>query len=538
MRATVWSLLLSKAATLEEGSRLLDEAVPPCDDEAELPMPPTDDEKELYLESGRAIVVGAGLAAAATLVVGIWLFVCSTPIFYWYSLPALMITLYMSSSYCGVAILGQDFDLNEHMSIVEHISDTQEIWPTVDVFLPSCGEPLSVIINTFKYVAQLQYPADRLNVYALDDAGLGTVKAAAEHFGFTYICRTDRPNMKKAGNMKNCFTQSTGKFIAVFDADFCPRSDFLFLTLPRMIADSTVGIVQTPQFFRIHQDQNWLQRAAAATQELFYRVVQTNRCSVAGAAICVGSNAVYRRATFASHGSFAMKEASEDAFTGLQAMCAGFKVMYVPLVLCAGLCPSVPQQFFSQQQRWARGSLDLCTSKELWHSDLTWHQTLCFLSGGMYYFSTGIGLFFNSLPGILMIYQRPQLVHYYNTIFAVPCLIFPFIAMRHWSKSHYGMACVRIRILQYCAHLYSVVDMLSCKRAQWVATGVKPINTGKAKHRYHNATAWLVNWTVLQLIVTYVGVSWRMQQYGLVNFLPTLALETLNAYIALSVLYK
>ena len=53
--------------------------------------------------------------------------------------------------------------------------------------------------------------------------------------------------------------------------------------------------MQTPQFFRVKSAQTWVERAAGPTLEVFYRAVQVSRDRF-GSALCVGSNAVYRRA--------------------------------------------------------------------------------------------------------------------------------------------------------------------------------------------------------------------------------------------------
>ena len=46
--------------------------------------------------------------------------------------------------------------------------------------------------------------------------------------------------------------------IVIFDADFRPRPDFLAETLPYM-DDLSIGIVQTPQYFRVEQSQTWVE---------------------------------------------------------------------------------------------------------------------------------------------------------------------------------------------------------------------------------------------------------------------------------------
>src|SRR5262249_27856824 len=101
-----------------------------------------------------------------------------------------------------------------------------EIIPTVDVFLPTAGEPVDVLSNTYTHVARLEWPVT-LTVHVLDDAARSEVRALALEFGFTYHCRPNRGHLRKAGNLRYGFEQSTGDVIAVFDADFAPRPDFV-----------------------------------------------------------------------------------------------------------------------------------------------------------------------------------------------------------------------------------------------------------------------------------------------------------------------
>jgi cellulose synthase (UDP-forming) len=44
-----------------------------------------------------------------------------------------------------------------------------------------------------------------------------------------------------------------------------------------MAAEPRLGIVQSPQHFRVLSGQNWIERGAGAVQELFYRNVQVSR---------------------------------------------------------------------------------------------------------------------------------------------------------------------------------------------------------------------------------------------------------------------
>ena len=73
--------------------------------------------------------------------------------------------------------------------------------------------------------------------------------------------------------MRYAFSRTSGEVVLILDADFCPRSDFLRETLPYFV-DHTIGIVQTPQYFRYRSEQTWVERGAGVMQEFFYRLEQ------------------------------------------------------------------------------------------------------------------------------------------------------------------------------------------------------------------------------------------------------------------------
>ena len=91
---------------------------------------------------------------------------------------------------------------------------------------------------------------------------------------FVDIRRENAPELKKAGNLRYAFARTSGEAIAILDADFCPRADFLKETVPYFGHDASIGILQTPQFFRFKKEQTWVEQGAGVTQEFFYRMVQ------------------------------------------------------------------------------------------------------------------------------------------------------------------------------------------------------------------------------------------------------------------------
>lgn len=275
-----------------------------------LPTAPTDAEKTLYLKTNRLGLYTFGVFSFLSLSAGMWLFVISSEVFYWFGGFVALLQIYLLISYT-VSMLGKDYDFEEHKRMLQDNPISHVAAPTVDIYLPCCKEPIEVLENTYKHIQQLQWPEGRLKVYVLDDGASDAVRSMASLYGFNYICRDDRPRLKKAGNLRWAFARTQGDFFAIFDADFCPRPDFLNEIMPIHLEKTDTAIVQTPQFFRISDDQTWVEQGAGAVQELFYRVVQINR-NRWGASICVGSNAVYRREALVEVGGTAEIGFSED----------------------------------------------------------------------------------------------------------------------------------------------------------------------------------------------------------------------------------
>ena len=83
----------------------------------------------------------------------------------------------------GVAVWGKDFDAEDHAARVSE-AGRESYYPTVDVFLPVCGEPTHLLDNTWTHVRALDYPAAKIKVYVLDDGAKEEVRHLAEMYGF------------------------------------------------------------------------------------------------------------------------------------------------------------------------------------------------------------------------------------------------------------------------------------------------------------------------------------------------------------------
>jgi peptidoglycan/LPS O-acetylase OafA/YrhL/cellulose synthase/poly-beta-1,6-N-acetylglucosamine synthase-like glycosyltransferase len=404
--------------------------------------------------------------------------------------------------------------------------------PSVDVFLPSAGEPLDILRNTYWYVAHLAWPAE-LNVYVLDDSARPEVLDIADEFGFHYLTRPNRGYLKKAGNLKFGYDRSDGDFILILDADFAPRHDALDEILP-YFEDPTVGIVQTPQFFDTDKRMNWLQRCAGSTQELFYRFIQPSR-DKSRAAICVGTCAVYRRSALEESGGFAQIGHSEDVHTGVNLMKVGFHVRYVPIIISKGLCPDTVSGFLNQQYRWCTGSMSLLADKNFHAAQhISFRQRLCFWAGFLYYISTGLNAFTAPLPALAMLFFLPQWIEPMNSIWLLGALLLWFVILPSVMKGRWRIEVLRIQVLYSFAHAVAIVHLLTGRTKEWVATGAANTRTTPLSVTIGRTMKIYVGTTYSLL---WIGLLHGTYVYGFEKFWAMLALASLATYIHLPLLF-
>lgn len=488
--------------------------------------PPCDKELLAYIKQPKGLAVWAGLLSFVPLLVGMVLFLSATLMDTWFYVPFFALTaIYLSVSYL-VGAFSPSFDLDYYTRIMArmapYIRDKQ---PSVDIFLPICGEDTEIIINAWHHTQRLvkHYPAAR--VYVLDDSPTEAMREHAERLGFDYIRRANRGHNKKAGNLKNAFRQTFGDFILILDADFCPRHDMIAKMLPVMVHDPRIAIVQSPQFFEVSKWMSWVERGSGYVQELFYRVIQVSRNHFQGP-ICVGSCALYRRKALAEIGGPVQIEHSEDVWTGFTLTQQGYRVEYLPLNLSKGRCPDSLAQFFNQQYRWCSGSLSLGFSREFWESNLSALQKICYSSGFLYYITTAISVFLLHSPGLFMMWFLPEKIFAINVMFYGPSFAFGTLFIIAWSVYKPDWNYLLLRQVSYYAHLFALVDRIRGRIAAWVPTGQKggPSRFDKARR-----FALVLNGAIAVLVVG--GAVHAMHSTDPWQVVPPLLFSVINIVV-------
>jgi cellulose synthase (UDP-forming) len=234
--------------------------------------------------------------------------------------------------------------------------DEREL-PTVDVFIPTYNEPLDVLERTIVGALSLDYPAEKLKVYVLDDQRRDWLKTFCEEKNAIHVTRSNNVHAK-AGNMNNGLQVSSGEFIAVFDADFVPYRHFLRRTLP-FFSDESIGIVQTPQhFFNADPVQTnlGLENIWPDEQRLFFDEIAPSRDGW-DVSFCCGSCSIARRKAIDAIGGFPTESITEDLLTTLSMLNKGYKTRYLNERLSMGLAAENLTAYFVQRERWCQGGI-------------------------------------------------------------------------------------------------------------------------------------------------------------------------------------
>ena len=477
-----------------------------------LPVPPTDSEKYSYVRRHSWILTLCSALVFPPLVFSQIRMIADS---HWFLLYAPFVAfgalcLLMSLTVDGIS---RSFDLANHKQIVAGWRPFR--YPSVDVFLPTCGEPIEVLRNAWNHVAQMQSTYEgQVTPYVLDDAADPGVEAMARRFGFAYATRPARGWFKKSGNLRYGFQISDGEYILLLDADFAPRSDLLSETLPYFDLFPDAGIVQTPQFFHVVDQQTWVERGGGAIQELFYRSIQTAR-SRKGGAICVGSCAVYRRTALEQNQGMSLAEHSEDLHTGFDLHRLGWRLLYLPVALSTGNCPDNILVFFYQQYRWCSGTMSLLRDQKFWKTKLPFYSRMCYLSGFVGYVYTAVFTFVAPALALLMLIFAPAFLLLKNMVFIAPVLFYAGVIYPMWHRSPYRLEAWSVRVISGWAHIFALGDMLRGRLRSW-----QPSGTGAARQDARGRL-WvgLIGWSLGSAAV-WAGVAlWRMMTMNAYNFL-------------------
>ena len=172
---------------------------------------------------------------------------------------------------------------NKKLEITHDLLDTSnpDEVPFVTIQLPVYNEKY-VMERLLNNMALMDYPKDRFEIQVLDDSTDESVDTTSDQIkalqktglDIQHVMRSDRSGFK-AGALKEGLKEARGEFIAIFDADFLPKSDWLRATIPHF-KKPNIGVVQT-RWSHLNRDFSILTQVQAFALDAHFTLEQVGR---------------------------------------------------------------------------------------------------------------------------------------------------------------------------------------------------------------------------------------------------------------------
>lgn len=370
----------------------------------------------------------------------------------------------------------------------------------VDVFITVCGEPVDVVRETARAALAMSYPSP-FTVHLLNDGLVASkenwreIEVLADELGINCFTRVT-PGGAKAGNINHALARTTSPFFVVFDADHVPHGDFLTEVMGYFV-DEKMGFVQTPQFYK-NQDQNRITRVAWDQQTLFFGPIMAGKSRLNSAFMC-GTNMAVRRTAIAQAGGMCEFNIAEDFLTSLFMHEKGWKSVYVPKVLAEGLAPDDFLNYYKQQFRWTRGSLEVIFKyNPLLRRGLSTAQRFQYLLSASYYLSGSVIILGALLPIVFLFTGETPII---TSTMALALVFVPYMwinlyVLQRTSNFTYSFQAIAFSLSAWWLQITALGAVLTSRKTSFAVT---------SKSTHEGARPNFLRLVVPQLV--FVGVA-------------------------------
>lgn len=240
--------------------------------------------------------------------------------------------------------------------------------PKVTIQLPIFNEQY-VIDRLVECVCKMDYPREKLEIQVLDDSTDETVQVAsavveryaAMGYNISYHHRTNREGYK-AGALDAGLKKTDSEFIAIFDADFAPYSDWIQRVIHHF-ADPQIGMVQT-RWTHLNRNYSFLTEVEAILLDGHFVLEHGGRSRAGVFFNFNGTAGMWRRKAIDDAGGWEHDTLTEDTDLSYRSQLKGWQFRYLQDVECPAELPIEMTAFKTQQARWAKGLIQ-CARKDL-----------------------------------------------------------------------------------------------------------------------------------------------------------------------------
>ena len=176
---------------------------------------------------------------------------------------------------------------------------------------------LYVMERLLTNIVKLNYPKNKLEIQVLDDSTDESVISTAKQIeelknngiDIKHIRRANRQGFK-AGALKEGLEVAKGEFIVIFDADFLPKEDWLYQTIP-YFKNPEIGVVQT-RWGHINRNYSTLTKIQAFALDAHFTLEQVGRNSKGHFINFNGTAGVWRKECIYDAGNWEGDTLTED----------------------------------------------------------------------------------------------------------------------------------------------------------------------------------------------------------------------------------
>lgn len=344
-----------------------------------------------------------------------------------YSIALLFIFIYSTTQ----ALLIRRYFKNKRSTVM--LEKDEAYKPEVTIQLPIYNE-LYVVERLIDNICLIDYPKNKLQIQVLDDSTDETVQIAKDKVdewklkgvNIVHIHRTNRKGFK-AGALEEGLETASGEFVAIFDSDFLPDSNFLNNTVPYFI-NHKVGMVQT-RWGHINRNYSLLTKLQAFGLDAHFTVEQVGRNYHDGFINFNGTAGIWRKECIISSGNWQPDTLTEDLDLSYRAQLGDWKFVYLENVESPAELPPVMSALKTQQYRWTKGGAEtakkhlLSVIKSNKSFSVKWHGIMHLLNSAIF-----LSILICAILSVPLLFIKPEVPQIKNlfliaSLFSVSFLV-------------------------------------------------------------------------------------------------------------------
>jgi cellulose synthase/poly-beta-1,6-N-acetylglucosamine synthase-like glycosyltransferase len=221
----------------------------------------------------------------------------------------------------------------------------------------------TVAVRAIHAAAAMDYPRSRYEIQVLDDSTDETrryvdetaAELRARGTNISVVRRSDRTGYK-AGALQYGLKFTDAEFVAIFDADFVPKPDFLKRAIPFFLGRPKLGLVQG-RWGHLNSKASLITRGQSMGIDGHFVVEQAARSWNGLFMNFNGTAGVFRRSAIESAGGWHHDTLTEDMDLSYRMQLKDWQTEFVPDIEVPAEIPEDINAFKSQQFRWAKGSI-------------------------------------------------------------------------------------------------------------------------------------------------------------------------------------